>query len=125
MTSHSGFLTRSESFCGQPLPRLDRRQIDLGRGQSQGVAGGIQTIDQRPGGDRCADAAQRGGSQDQEIAPRLALMARHNLRLRQIGHWGTSSINCCPPDGERRERYTVEVAELCDRLPHKLAAATE
>src|SRR2546423_1323695 len=33
--------------------------------------------------------------------------------------------NAVPPDGERRERYTVEVAELCDRLPHKSAAATE
>ena len=80
---------------GQPLSGLDRGQIDLGGGQCQGVAGRVQTVDKRPDADRRADAANCRSRQDQKIAPRFALMARHNLRLRQIGHWGTSSIKCC------------------------------
>ena len=107
---------------GQPLPDLNRRQIDLGGRQRQRVARRVERVDERPDGDRGADRAERAGGQNQEIAPRAAVMGLVDVRVRRIGHPIPRVCAAYPPAAATRGSYTLEVAELCDRLPHKLAA---
>jgi tRNA (cytidine/uridine-2'-O-)-methyltransferase len=52
-------------------------------------------------------------------------MARSSLRLRQIGHPNPRNLLLFRAGPAAAASYTVKEAELCDRLPHKTAAARE
>src|SRR4051794_1590285 len=106
----------------QPLPYLNRRQIDLGARQRQRVARRVERIDKRPYSDRGADRAERTGGQNQEIAPRAAVVGLVDVRVRRVRHPIPRVCAAYPPAAATRGSYTLESAELCDRLPHKLAA---
>ena len=89
------------------LAGLHRREIDLGGRQGQRILGRVQAVDKRPDRAGRADARQRSGGQDQEIASRAAIMARSNLRMRQIGH-PPLVICCCSADDCRRGKLYCE-----------------
>src|SRR5438046_1618361 len=76
---------------GQALTDLDRRKVDLGGGERQGVARRIERVDERPNACRNADAADRARGQNQEVAPGFTGMRLANILVRDIGHSKTSS----------------------------------
>lgn len=79
---------------GDCLPRFDRRKINLGGGQRNGVGGGVHLVDKRPGDRTCAHRAKGGGSQKKEIAAGFAMLRFDNIGIagrmrRGLDHYST------------------------------------
>src|SRR5581483_8144525 len=94
----------------------------FGRRQRERVRGRVQAVDKRPDRRQRADSTERTRGQGQEIAPGFAIMGVRNLRLRRLRHRTPRSNAADIPAAAPPGSYTVEEAELCDRLPHKSAA---
>src|SRR6516164_3302376 len=75
---------------GQALADLDRCEIDLGAGERQCVARRVERVDKRPDRRDHPDAADRTGSQIEEVAPCFVRVRPTNVLLCYVGHSQTS-----------------------------------
>ena len=108
---------------GQPLADLDRRQIDLGGRQRQRVVRRIEAVDKRPDRARGADCTKRRRRVRVRKSRRVPSPAHGHGKPAIAPHRPFENLvdSAAAPPGRRppAASYTVEEAELCDRLPHK------